>query len=208
MPNQYKNKVVYGNTTIIDITDTTAVASDVATGKYFYLATGQRVQGSSTSGLEGPVTQDAQGFLVLSNQATPIDSEIETGIYTPSTDIAQPTINFAKTHNDRPFFVMISDASTEVASQNSNYWWALISFYDALGTFPGSYYYARTQYLYQSASSSATGGYNISRLSGTTSSSIEYWLTSSEFNPSTGGTSRYWRSGRSYKWIAVWKLTS
>lgn len=48
MPNQYKNKVVYNGQTLIDLTADTAVASDVATGKYFHLATGERVQGTST----------------------------------------------------------------------------------------------------------------------------------------------------------------
>ena len=49
MANQYVNKVQQSNgTTIIDITDTTAVAADVASGKYIYLATGQRVSGSLT----------------------------------------------------------------------------------------------------------------------------------------------------------------
>lgn len=48
MPNQYKNKVIYNGTTLIDLTADTAVASDVQSGKYFHLATGERVQGSCT----------------------------------------------------------------------------------------------------------------------------------------------------------------
>ncbi len=47
--NEYVNQVGLADGTIlIDLTTDTAVAADVATGKYFHLATGQRVQGSST----------------------------------------------------------------------------------------------------------------------------------------------------------------
>lgn len=48
MANQYKNKVIYNGQTLIDLTADTAVAADVQSGKYFHLATGERVQGSST----------------------------------------------------------------------------------------------------------------------------------------------------------------
>lgn len=48
MPNQYKNKVIYNGQTLIDLTTDTAVASDVQSGRYFHLATGERVQGTST----------------------------------------------------------------------------------------------------------------------------------------------------------------
>lgn len=44
--NQYVNKVVYDNDVLIDLTGDTAVAADVLSGKYFHLASGQRVQGS------------------------------------------------------------------------------------------------------------------------------------------------------------------
>lgn len=54
--NPFVNKVVYGSTTIIDISDTTAVASDVAAGKYFYLSTGQKVEGTASGGGGGAIT--------------------------------------------------------------------------------------------------------------------------------------------------------
>ena len=48
MPNQYKNKVIYNGNVLIDLTADTALAADVQSGKYFHLATGERVQGSCT----------------------------------------------------------------------------------------------------------------------------------------------------------------
>lgn len=44
------NKVVFGSDTLIDLTSDTAVQSDVAQGKYFHLATGERVQGTASGG--------------------------------------------------------------------------------------------------------------------------------------------------------------
>lgn len=49
--NPYVNKVQLADgTTVIDISDSTAAASDVAQGKYFYTAAGEKVQGTATGG--------------------------------------------------------------------------------------------------------------------------------------------------------------
>lgn len=56
MPNQYKNKVIYNGTTLIDLTGDTAVAADVQSGKSFHLATGETVTGTSTKNAD---TRDA-----------------------------------------------------------------------------------------------------------------------------------------------------
>lgn len=68
--NPYINKVVYGNDTLIDISDTTATPSDVLNGKYFYTASGAKSQGSATI----PVTDvTVNGTSVISNGIAAID---------------------------------------------------------------------------------------------------------------------------------------
>lgn len=48
MPNQYKNKVVYGGQTLIDLTQDDVTRADVAVGKQFHLPTGEITTGTST----------------------------------------------------------------------------------------------------------------------------------------------------------------
>lgn len=72
--NPYVNKVQLANgTTLIDLSADTAVASDVAQGKYFHLATGERVQGTATGGGGSIIiedTTDAAGGTIRTITAT------------------------------------------------------------------------------------------------------------------------------------------
>ncbi len=43
-----KNKIIYGGNVLIDLTDATAVAADVASGKYFYGKDGVKTEGTNT----------------------------------------------------------------------------------------------------------------------------------------------------------------
>ena len=78
------SKVVYGADTIIDITDTTATASDVSIGKYFYLPNGVRTEGTAAqgSGMVVVETTDEHGGTIVSISGEVI--RLQTKTATPS----------------------------------------------------------------------------------------------------------------------------
>lgn len=60
-----------------------------------------------------------------------------------------------------------------------------------------------------STSSILSAGLLISHNSDSTTSSgtsyTRYWASPTDFHPYSNSSSRYWRAGRTFKWIAIWK---
>ena len=89
--NPYVNKVVYGSQVLIDITDTTAIAEDVAQGKYFYDASGAKVEGSAViGGMTVIETPDAHGGTIVSISGEPVSLQGKTVNPTYSNQIILP----------------------------------------------------------------------------------------------------------------------
>ena len=145
--------------------------------------------------------------------------EIETGTYTPSSNTARPTISFAKTHTTTPFFVGMWMHSQNTLTDNSrNYVFAFFDFWRLSGGdyVPGStsdtsqLHYAKAYYTYTSSSGSVTNSatnirYNAGSSGDSSTLYSRYWVTESGFRPYTNSSSRYWASGKEFKWIAIWK---
>ena len=99
MANQYKNKVVYNGTTLIDITDTTAVQSDVASGKSFYTASGQKLLGTASGGGTPSATQHTILFEFEDETSTSITAYYDSTFISDAITATTPTEYGGKTVN-------------------------------------------------------------------------------------------------------------
>ena len=72
------NKVIYGGTTLMDITDTTAEASNVDSSVYFYTNAGVKTQGTSTKDSD-TTDANASASEILSGQTAYVNKNKITG---------------------------------------------------------------------------------------------------------------------------------
>lgn len=215
--------------TAIDISDTTAVASDVAQGKYFYTADGTKTLGTASGGGSTPtlVTKNitANGTYTASDDGAdgyssvtvnvPTGLSYESGVYTPSVDTSGEKISFSGTHSKAPAIIVMSDSTDTVdVTTDTNMafiWYDYWQMYGAgLPWSSSAFRYAMAIYVYRASSTTnLTQGivqcpYDSSNQGDSGINFPRFWVTETGFTPNSASTSRYWRSGRTYRWYAVW----
>ena len=135
--------------------------------------------------------------------------EYETGTWTPSADVYSQDFYFTNSHSKKPICIMLVRTDNQyVDSANTIYRWSYIDWYGFCGA--GYYYssttrhYGEVRYAYRSSQ-----GFNITtKDSFITDPEETSWVTNTKFTASAGTTSRLWRSGFTYKWIAIWAPTT
>lgn len=141
------------------------------------------------------------------------DFAYEVGTFSPDADISRPQIKFKDAHTEAPIFVAMSDVTNSSSPSDTN---LLFVYYDPYKLFGAGFPLNSTNVRYgvmtsyhrtSSTSGSYTEAFQYPSDNAGDSGVVypRYWVTETGFVPGASA-SRYWRSGRTYKWIAVWKL--
>ena len=137
----------------------------------------------------------------------------ETGMFEPSSDVYQATITFANVHTVAPMYVQLCDIGETATTESSVLNFAIIDYRKMFGS--GVNYGTSTTYGYAQWATKTSSSFTSSEKRYTTgtddssnSSSPYYWATETGFYAYVNSSSRYFRTGRTYKWIAVWAPSS
>lgn len=188
---------------------------------------GTAVTVSASELVSGSETKTANGTYDVTNLAQIIVNVsgggggglvYETGTWSPSEDVARPTINFTNTHSSMPVYVCLTDSGNYYDTLNSNMNFVYCD-YSSIANSPiyvstTNLRYALVFYIYRGTSATGVSqSYNhitnpVDDQSEGSNGYAKYWVKPDSFRPYTNSDSRYWRSGRTYKWIAVWAPTT
>lgn len=188
----------------------TGVTGIKATDDNDAIKTYVRPDGSTTITENGTVdvTQFASAIVNVAGVGSGL--EYETGTLTLSSDASTPIIMFSDTHTDIPCYINVVDTTGTTATSNSSLYWTFMNWYtpfDAIiKTADSANMYGRYQYGWKSSSGASAGNIDC-KSTGSSSGGLYYLVSTDSFGPYCGSASRYWRRGRTYKWIAVWKPT-
>jgi len=164
----------------------------------------------------GGITQDQDGYLVLSPDApSPAPSgglEFETGTWTPSENVVSATVPLLKQHDKPPMAFIIADAATSDVPEQSMIMNMYFDTFQGLGSsiqYDNAYRYGFATYRARTTGTSVSTGnqdirYPYTNPDATNNTYSRYWATESSIRAYSAYDTRYWRSGRTYKWIAVW----
>lgn len=208
-----------GTARFTDVTPTTCTDADVASGKIYFKSDGSQSTGTASGG-GGAITQDENGYLVLDPNGGGSGSEYEEGTWTPSEDVTEVTINFSNAHTDTPMYVSLTDVTgTTIDVANSLIAWFFVDFYRTTGqgvpcNGADNVRYGAVGYMNRSGTGTSTSFNTIvltTNSDNTASSTVyqsQYWVTTTGFKAYSNSASRYWKTGRTYKWFAIWKPTA
>lgn len=131
----------------------------------------------------------------------------ESGTYSPAADVSAATITFAQEHTSPPDFYAIFDSTGDDVPSSSIVSVVFVNFYGlgATVSISGSEKYA-VAFGQEPTTSMAAKivTHPPAESKPTNYTYYDFWCTSTGITPSLATTSRYFKSGRSYKWIAVW----
>lgn len=170
------------------------------------------VEGSETKTQNGTYDVTTLAELIV-NVSGSSGLVYESGTFTTSSDTAAANISFANTHSDAPWLILMTDVSgASGSSTSSNILFAYLDYYKAFGNgipySSSALRYESVYMLYRGSSgiSSTTvhTQYNSDDTGDSSTSYARFWAKKTGFHATSNATTRYWRSGRTYKWIAVW----
>lgn len=162
MPNTYKNKIIYNGLVLIDLTEDTVTPSTLIQGYTAHDKSGALITGTATG---GAVTQDANGFLMLSDQGGGGGGGTSWTLLT-SIDVQYSTVSSTASS-------VTSLVISESYDPTKILW---ISVRDTQGKRAGYYYGSDCIYLANTPNNSTTSQYCLIRSVGTSNG---FWQSTS-----------------------------